>query len=341
MNNIDKMEKEVLAFGAGNYYIHNKDLIREEYNIIAFCDNDEKKVGTVYDGKPVISVGQLMQYTGLEILITSIHKYEIIEQLLEEGIEAERICFMIPDWMKEICSLVRIGERGGIELCIRGTFMVLHNDLEEMICREVWYNEDYNINLQTECIVIDIGLNVGFATLFFADKAFVKKIYAFEPDKKVYDKAVYNIGLNENARDFIETYNVACSDCNKKEFYVNHRDPLFISAGIRKIRTGDAANCETIQVECVDSAEILGKIIDNHLGKEKIVLKCDCEGAEYEIFYRLEESGYFNKIDVVVMEWHIGRREDIEKIFSRNNYIYFITTTPGRTFGKCYAIKQR
>lgn len=219
--------------------------------------------------------------------------------------------------------------------------MVLHNDLEEMICREIWYNDDYNINLQTDCIVIDIGLNVGFATLFFANKDFVKRIYSFEPDKKVYDKAVYNIGLNEKAKEIIVTYNVAASNCNKKEFYVDHLDSSFISAGIRKKRTGDGADCETIEVECVDSAEILGKIIDNHYGKEKIVMKCDCEGAEYEIFYRLEESGYFDKIDVVVMEWHTGRRGEIEQFFSRNNFTYFITTTPGRTFGKCYAIKQR
>lgn len=152
---------------------------------------------------------------------------------------------------------------------------------------------------------------------------------------------MYNIGLNKEAKDLIETYNVACSDSSRKELYVNHADPSVVSAGIRKKRLNDSTDCDTMEVECIDSAKILDEIIDRHLGKEKIVLKCDCKGAEYEIFYRLGESGYFDKIGAFVMEWHIGRRDEIEKIFSRNNFTYFITTTPGRTFGKCYVVRQQ
>lgn len=338
-NNI--IRRKVIAFGAGNYYIQEKDLICENYDVVAFCDNDEHKIGVPFDGKPVISVKQLDQYSNFDILVTSTYKYEIIKQLTMEGIEPQRIHLILPDWMKELCSSVKICDQGEIELCIKGTFMILHNDLEEMICREIWYNEDYNINLQADSILIDIGLNVGFASLFFANKEFVKKIYAFEPDKKVYEKAVYNIGLNEKIKDLIEIYNVACSNGIRKELYVDHLEPSFASAGIRKKRSNDSIDCDAMEVECINSAKVLGKIIDKHLGKEKIVVKCDCEGAEYEIFYRLEESGYFDKIDVFVMEWHIGRRDEIEKIFSRNNFIYFITTTPGRTFGKCYAVRQQ
>lgn len=215
---------------------------------------------------------------------------------------------------------------------------MLHNDVEEMIYREIWYNEEYNLNTSKESIVIDIGMNAGFATLFFAQKDFVKKVYAFEPDKIMYEKAVNNINLNAHIKDKIVTANVACSNEDKKEIYVVN--PIE-SAGIAKRRGKKLTDVKQIEVACVDSAKVLGTIIDNHYGREKILIKCDCEGAEYEIFFRLEEMGYFEKIDAVVMEWHADRRKEIENIFIRNDYTYMIYNNPGRTFGKCYAIKGR
>lgn len=70
-------------------------------------------------------------------------------------------------------------------------------------------------------------------------------------------------------------------------------------------------------------------------------MKCDCEGAEYEIFYRLEQTGLLKKIDAFVMEWHCDRRSEIQQIFDRNGYMYLISNAPKRTFGKCYAIKKK
>lgn len=99
----------------------------------------------------------------------------------------------------KICSDIRVCKKG-IEVVIDGIHIIFHNALEESIFYEIYYNEEYNINCPTNSIVIDIGLNVGMATLFFANKEFVSKVYAFEPDKNVYEKALYNIGLNEKIK---------------------------------------------------------------------------------------------------------------------------------------------
>lgn len=227
---------------------------------------------------------------------------------------------------------------GGVKVCWNGVTVMLHNELEEMIYREIWCNEDYNLNILKDSIVIDIGMNAGFASLYFAQKNFVKRVYAFEPDKIVYEKAIENINLNMQLRDKIVTANVACSNEDKKEKYVATQVE---SAGIKKKKGNEPTNIKEIEVVCVDSAKALGTIIDNHYGKDKILVKCDCEGAEYEIFYRLEEMGYFSKIDAFAMEWHDGRREEIETIFSRNDYTYIIWNAPGRNFGKCYSIKNK
>jgi len=323
--------KQVIAFGAGNFYKTHKENIEKEYDIVAFCDNDDKKTGGGYFGKPIISVDDIEKDS--DILITSTYKYEIISQLLKRGINENRINLIIPEWMN-ICSGVRVNKKG-IEVVIDGIHIILHNALEESIFWEIYYNEEYNINFQTNSIVIDIGLNVGMATLFFANKKFVSKVYAFEPDKNVYEKALYNIGLNQKTKNKIVTFNVACSNEDKKETY--EITPI-ASAGIRKQR---GLGLNTIDVVCVDASKALGTIIDKHYGKESIIMKCDCEGAEYEIFTRLEQTGYFNKIDAFVMEWHCDRRNEIQEIFDKNGYTYVIFNAPERTFGKCYAIKKK
>jgi hypothetical protein len=58
----------------------------------------------------------------------------------------------------------------GVLIVKNSVQIVLHNDLDEMIYKEIWFNEDYNVNLSHKSIVIDIGLNVGFASLYFAQK---------------------------------------------------------------------------------------------------------------------------------------------------------------------------
>lgn len=329
------MEK-VIAFGAGNFYMGQKEEIEKIYEIVAFCDNDPKKQGSSIDNKPVISLTDTNAYGDIRFLITSTYKYEIIGQLIKDGVDEKRISFWMPEWMQQ-CDCVNV-EGEGVKVCWKGITAVLHNAVEEMIYREIWYNEEYNLNTSKESIVIDIGMNAGFATLFFAQKDSVKKVYAFEPDRKMYEKAIENIALNARIKDKIVTANVACANEDKKEVYIVN--PIE-SAGIAKKRENKSAVVKEIEVVCVDSAKALGAIIDNHYGKEKILMKCDCEGAEYEIFYRLEEMGYFDKIDAFVMEWHADRREEIEKIFVRNDYTYIIYNNPGRTFGKCYAIKGR
>ncbi len=330
--------KTVIAFGAGSYYQNNREKIDKEYDIVAFCDNAPEKIGAIFFGKPIISVDNINEYGDeIEILITTPtprYRYEIIAQLIELGIHANRIQIIQSWWMEGCCTSVRVVETG-LEVCISGIKMLLTNAVEEMICREIWYGDDYNVNLPSDSVVIDIGMNVGYATLFFANKSFVKKIYAFEPDLDVYEKAVKHIEMNEHIANKVVSYNLACSDCNKEEVYVIDERK---SAGIH-IAGENEKDSLTKVVKCVDASEVIGNIVKEHYGKNRIVMKCDCEGAEYEIFSRLEETGLFEKIDVFVMEWHLGRRTEIEMLFARNNYTYHIFTTPGRDFGKCFAFK--
>ncbi len=54
-----------------------------------------------------------------------------------------------------------------------------------MIFTDIFNNDNYNMNIGADSIIVDIGMNVGIATLFFALKQNVKKIYSYEPDPRV------------------------------------------------------------------------------------------------------------------------------------------------------------
>ena len=58
--------------------------------------------------------------------------------------------------------------------------------LDKDICFGLLYEQfltrsSYNFVFDMQIVVIDIGMNVGDTTLFFAANPFVKKVYSYEP----------------------------------------------------------------------------------------------------------------------------------------------------------------
>lgn len=60
------------------------------------------------------------------------------------------------------------------------------------------------------------------------------------------------------------------------------------------------------QVPCVD----LARVIDELDGD--IVLKLDCEGAEYALLSYLHERGLDKKLTLCLVEWHDARRVELD-----------------------------
>ena len=58
-----------------------------------------------------------------------------------------------------------------------------------------------------------------------------------------------------------------------------------------------------------------------------VVVKMDCEGGEYAIFSDWGKTGFINKIDLLVMEYHeVGghSRSELEQWLADNNFIAVI-----------------
>jgi len=84
------------------------------------------------------------------------------------------------------------------------------------------------------------------------------------------------------------------------------------------------ASEETVVIK--DAAKEIGSITTNNTNKH-IIIKCDCQGAEFEIFEKLNEEGLIGNIDVVMMEYHFEKPNRLVEILSEQNFV--VQVKPG------------
>jgi len=203
---------------------------------------------------------------------------------------------------------------------------------------EILVNETYNLSCKDDSVVIDIGMNRAIASLFFAAKENVRKIYAFEPFQPTLVLAKKNLDLNPELNKKIQTfayglgkedttleipYSVNVSDCMSTTHTVSVK---------QNVRT------ETVTVK--DAAQMLAPIFEENKNN-RIIIKCDCEGAEFDIFERLHEKKLISKIDVILMEYHFEEPDRLVDIFTANNFAVYTTCLKKIPIaGYLYAVKM-
>ena len=64
-------------------------------------------------------------------------------------------------------------------------------------------------------------------------------------------------------------------------------------------------------------------IIKTVKDEEKIFLKIDCEGAEYDILKNLDENDLLKFVDVIILEFHNGNLEFLTNILNKNKFFCF------------------
>ena len=187
--------------------------------------------------------------------------------------------------------------------------------LEEFnILNEVFVKKDYNFLSNKKSILIDIGANIGISSLFFSKQDYIKEIYAYEPIEVTYKQAQYNFLLNKGLNKVKTFKNVGLGDSNREELFLFNKKNKG-NTGIRgKLSPSNAENnnLDKVKVQICDASEELNSIIEK-LNGEKVIVKMDCEGAEYEIIENLQNSGVLTKIDTILLEWHDKGSNNLEK----------------------------
>lgn len=196
---------------------------------------------------------------------------------------------------------------------------------EIFIISEVFVDRDYHFSINERAVVIDIGANIGISSLFFSTLSGVEKIYSFEPVLDTYNQAQYNFSLNENISKVVQFSNVGLGKNNRSEVFIFNKD-MKGNTGVRGELSPSYSSKDhvftEVNVSICDASEKISAISNENSGK-KIVVKMDCEGAEYEIFENLVANNCLTKIDVFMIEWHDKGPKEIEEALKTNNFSYF------------------
>ena len=212
---------------------------------------------------------------------------------------------------------------------------------EFFIINEVFIEKDYNFVTNSKATVIDIGGNIGIASIFFSTLENVENIYLFEPVIDTFNQAKFNISLNKSINKVSSLNNFGLGNKNRMETFIYNKS-IKGNTGIRGARSSSYAanlnNITNVEVQIKSSSEIIKNIIEKN-SKNTIVVKIDCEGAEYEIFENLSNSGVISFIDIFMIEWHDNGAKVIEDILKKFSFNYF-SRNLGTNSGMIYAYKQ-
>ncbi len=216
----------------------------------------------------------------------------------------------------------------------------MKNGSDFVVFREVFMSGVYRIIYKAPCAVVDIGMNIGLATLFLARNEYVKKVYGFEPFTQTYNQAEKNISLNDcEIKDKITLYNVALSNTNREATYLYEADNPGGMRIAKGSRTVGEEHPDAAPVKIRDAGETLLPIF-NSCEDMNIILKSDCEGSEYDIFYSLEKKDLLKRIRCIMMETHDGRQSEIEAMLSDKGFVVFSEFIGGKyEIGMLYAVR--
>ncbi len=335
------MEK-VIIYGTGKYYDAHKDKLPDDIKIVAYMDSHEKYAtsisGQLYEGGvPILlpSEWEKIEFDKIYICTDYANGILILLTLMQCIVPLDKIAFLNEKlaaltWRWEITD-----DKRGVIVTVGSVRFKLQYITDFFIFREIFLENIYNVELPfADYIVIDIGMNIGIASLFFAEQTKTIKVYGFEPFEDTYRQALDNFARNNpEIQNKIIPCNIALYDEDKKmECAVLHED-----SGLRNVFCQDDTS-RKVEITYRTAGKVIGDILKRECGK-KVVLKCDIEGSEYAVFNSLEEYGCLEKIDAVLLEYHKSAYP-LQEIFMRHGYKFFtVGASDIAGFGMIYAVK--
>ncbi len=200
--------------------------------------------------------------------------------------------------------------------------------------------QEYNFTINRPFVMFDIGLNLGFTSLFMAKNKLCSQIYGYEPFLPTFQQAERNLLLNPNLSQKIQIFNFGLGKEKKTSQIVYNPNKPGSMSSVKNLFEDKAQNNKTftdenIKIEKV--SEIFEPLFKCH--NEAIFLKIDCEGAEWEILPELASSNLLKKIDVIVMEWHFDSPEPLIDLLLKENFKVFWNTDLNGQTGMIRAVK--
>lgn len=229
---------------------------------------------------------------------------------------------------------VQIGRIGGERVMrLQGLTFNAHCYDDVNFVDELFFKSAYNFQTTAETCVIDVGMNVGLASLLFAAQPSVKEVHAFEPFPATYERALANLRLNPALAAKIKANNIGLSDRDETSTFLI---PETSDSGGQATRSVEGG--VPVDLALRDAAAALRPIIASAKARGlQVIAKIDCEGAEFALFESLARAGLLEEIHAFMVEWHRvfpGRtqQELIQPLLDRGFIAIDLTPPTGNGF---------
>ena len=165
-------------------------------------------------------------------------------------------------------------------------------------------------------LIIDCGANMGTSVLYFKWLFKEAKVYAFEPDKSIFEVLNHNVLTNKLNHVQI----------NNKAIWIDNQDMFF---NANNAQSGKLIQDESsIKVECVRLKTFM------HDFKHIDFLKLDIEGAELAVLQDI--AGELHRVKHLFIEYHSAIHEPqklshLLSILEKEGFRYFIGGNPSKS----------
>lgn len=276
------------------------------------------------------SSGKAQSDTGYLLTVLGIEKESDIPAFCLSGAS------LIKELQEKRDAIFQVRENRVLVTINRINYLV--NSWEELlILNEVFVKGIYNFNTYNEFVFVDIGMNAGITSLYFADKKLCTKVIAFEPFEKTISFATTNFQLNKfSDKIHLHRYGLGYP---ARTISVQYSEEYKGSVGINGVASyiATATGKEAADMKIVDVWEAFSHFIEQ---EKNIIVKMDCEGAEYEIMERLDNTGLVGKVNCFMIEWHLRGPADLIAIFLKNSYTVISLDQHSTDIGMLYAFKN-
>ena len=182
--------------------------------------------------------------------------------------------------------------------------IIRENTSDESVFRQIFVDKEYDIPITIKPkLIIDGGANVGYASMWFANKFPNAEIIAIEPEQ-----SNFNV-LEGNTRDLPNVKAI--------------RAGIWHNSTNLKIKSSNfnwSGEWDFVTEEQLDSTDetvnsiTISQILQESNAEEIDILKLDVEGAEKEIFtYNYEE--WLGKVKILIVELHDTYKDGCREAF--------------------------
>lgn len=329
-------KENVLIYGLGNFFKENEKNINHKFNIVAFIDR--KKKGW-YAGKKVLKLEDVRHYDydKIIIMVQSIQEcIKILKDMLGNGIKYTSIMLGISMYgmYSGIIDEKSVTCDGEILLQFDSVSIKIESQDEFYNVCEVFVNQEYRyfINNSRRDIVIDVGMNIGDSSIYFARQETVDKVYGYEPFKKTFMRAEDNLRKYIDA-DRVNVFQYGISNETATRLIGFNEDMTCAQSTLETVREYahdryrkwgliQEKNEQSDQIEVRKASEVFEPILKKY-PHHNIILKMDCEGEEYGIIEELSEKGLLSCISFIMLEWHYKGKDCILSWLKSSGFSYW------------------